>query len=309
MQTLSGAKILVTGPAGQIAFPLASRLARDNEVWGIARFGDAKSRERVEKAGIQTRAVDLEAPQWGDLPDDFDYVLHLAAFIAPGEDYEMALRVNAEGTGLLMGRCRKARGFLVMSTNSVYSSEADPADPVLEDAPLGSGYQPFAPTYSVSKIAQEAVARTAARTYDLPTIIARMNVAYGDNGGFPAMLLDAILAGQPIAMRPGHPSKSTPIHEDDIFAHTAGLLAAASVPATITNWGGDEHVWIPDLCQYLADLVGKELILEESPEGIDHRQSDPTRRIELAGPCQVPWRDGLRGMVAARHPEIPLRDV
>ena len=168
MRSLSGAKILVTGPAGQIAFPLASRLARDNEVWGIARFGNAQTRERVEKVGIQTRCVDLADPQWGDLPNDFDYLLHLAAFIAPGEDYETALRINAEGTGLLMRFCRKARGCLVMSTNSVYASESDPTEPAVEDAPLGSGYQPFAPTYSVSKIAQEAVARTAARLYDLP---------------------------------------------------------------------------------------------------------------------------------------------
>jgi hypothetical protein len=36
MESLRGEKILVTGPAGQIAFPLASRLAGDNEVWGIA---------------------------------------------------------------------------------------------------------------------------------------------------------------------------------------------------------------------------------------------------------------------------------
>ena len=37
---LSGEKILVTGPAGRIAFGLAQTLCRDNEVWGIARFSD-----------------------------------------------------------------------------------------------------------------------------------------------------------------------------------------------------------------------------------------------------------------------------
>ena len=41
---LKGCSILVTGPAGQIAFPLAARLARENEVWGIARFADPASR-------------------------------------------------------------------------------------------------------------------------------------------------------------------------------------------------------------------------------------------------------------------------
>ena len=62
MAALRDEKILVTGPAGQIAFPLAARLARDNEVWGIARFSDAAGRERVEKAGIQTRKIDLADP-------------------------------------------------------------------------------------------------------------------------------------------------------------------------------------------------------------------------------------------------------
>ena len=49
MTAVRDEKILVTGPAGQIAFPLAARLASDNEVWGIARFGDPKTRERIEE--------------------------------------------------------------------------------------------------------------------------------------------------------------------------------------------------------------------------------------------------------------------
>ena len=104
MKELRDAKILVTGPAGQIAFPLAARLAKENEVWGIARFSDSRTQERCDKAGMQTRAVDLAEPNWGDLPDDFSYVLHLAATIAPGHDFDNAIRINAEGTGRLMLR-------------------------------------------------------------------------------------------------------------------------------------------------------------------------------------------------------------
>ena len=43
-------KILLTGPSGQIGFPLAEYLSRENEVWGVARFGDATARERVDAA-------------------------------------------------------------------------------------------------------------------------------------------------------------------------------------------------------------------------------------------------------------------
>ena len=35
---LSGEKILVTGAAGQIGLPMVEWLARENEVWGAARF-------------------------------------------------------------------------------------------------------------------------------------------------------------------------------------------------------------------------------------------------------------------------------
>ena len=303
MTTLADKRILVTGPAGQIAFPLASRLARDNVVWGIARFGDSEARERVAAAGIETRRVDLADPDWGDLPGDFDYILHLAAAIVPGIDFEPALKINAEGTGRLMSRFRGARACLVMSTCGVYASPADPHHPCAEGDPLGGSPQPYAPSYCVSKIAQEAVARFAALEYALPTTIARMNVAYGDNGGLPAMLLDAIVAGHPIPLLAGRASVCSPIHEDDIFDHTPGMLAAASVPATLTNWGGDEAVEVPDLCRELAAGVGREVSFVESDDGIHQYRLDASRRAELAGPCRVPWKEGVRRMIAARHRE------
>lgn len=308
MSALRDEKILVTGPAGQIAFPLASRLAADNEVWGIARFADPKTRERVEKAGIHARAIDLADPSWGDLPDDFTLVLHLAAVIAAGHDYELAIRVNAEGTGKLMQRHRSARACLMMSTCGVYLSPEDGDRAVVETDPLGGSHQPYAPTYCVSKIAQEAVARFSADAFGLPTTIARMNAAYGDNGGLPALAVDLILAGHAIPILPGH-SLCSPIHEDDIFDHTPALLAAAGIPATITNWGGDEPVDFREMCRYIGALVGKQAVLVESPDGIHQYKLDTAKRTELAGACKVGWKQGVRRMIAARHPGLEIRDV
>ena len=56
---LSGEKILITGPAGQIAFPMTQYLAGDNEVWGIARFSEEGSREKVDALGVTTRVGGL----------------------------------------------------------------------------------------------------------------------------------------------------------------------------------------------------------------------------------------------------------
>ena len=305
MEKLEGKKILVTGPAGQIALPLASRLAQDNEVWGIARFSEAGTRDEVEAAGITTRRVDLADPDWADLPEDFDFILHLAAVIVPGVDYDSSMKINAQGTGHLMSRFRNARACLVMSSCAVYASPEDGDHAVKETDALGGSHQPYAPTYCVSKIAQEAVTRFAAQEYQLPTVLARMNVAYGDNGGLPSMILDGMLAGQPVAVLPDRPSLCSPIHEDDIFEQTPRLLAAASVPATITNWGGDEVVEIQELTRYLAELSGLDLELVESAEGIHHYLLDATRRRSLAGECRVPWREGVKRMLAAKYPDLP----
>src|SRR6516164_3994578 len=122
---ISGEKILVTGPAGQIGFGIAETLAKSNEVWGIARFSKPDERAKLDALGVKTRVVDLGQPDFSELPKDFTYLLHVAVAHEPS-DYDRALRVNAEGTGLLMSHCRKVKAALVMSTLSVYKPNPDP---------------------------------------------------------------------------------------------------------------------------------------------------------------------------------------
>jgi len=176
---LSDKKILVTGPSGQIGLPLVQFLAPHNDVWGVARFNQPGSREQLETLGVTTRSIDLSSGDYSSLPDDFDYVIHLAAFKTEGLDYNHAITVNAEGTGLLLQHCRKAKAALVMSTHSVYKPVDDALHAFNENDPLGDVNYIMSPTYSISKIAEEAVSRYCARAYNLPVTIARMNASYG----------------------------------------------------------------------------------------------------------------------------------
>ena len=302
---LRNAKILVTGPAGQIAFPLAAYLAEHNEVWGLARFGDAVTRARVESVGVRTVACDLGSGDFSNVPADFDYVLHLATYRNGGLNYDEAMRVNAEGTHLLLAHCRAAKAVLVMSTAEVYRPADDPLRVITESAPLGDSNSLFDPTYSMSKIAQEAVARSCARAYNLPVTIARMNASYGDNGGLLTYHLDWLTTGKDIVVK-WSPAMYTPIHQDDINAQTEALLGAASVPATIVNWGGDEPVAAQEWCAYLGELTGREVkvVVKEVPGGIRGIVLDNTKRLGITGPCTVPWREGLRRIVDARSSAV-----
>ena len=148
---------------------------QDNEVWGLARFSGANALAEVESAGVIPYRRDLEKGDFSELPDDFTYVLHLAA-LSFGADYDRGDRGQRRGTGLLLHHCRRAKAALVMSTHSVYKPHEDPRHPYIERDPLGDANTSISPAYSVSKIAQEAVARYCARAFDLPVVIARMNV-------------------------------------------------------------------------------------------------------------------------------------
>jgi nucleoside-diphosphate-sugar epimerase len=299
---LSDEKILVTGPAGRIAFGLVKTLAADNEVWGIARFSDPATRAEVEALGVTTRSVDLGAGDFGDLPTDFTYLLHLAADFS--EDYEQGLRVNAEGTGLLLSHCRAAKAALVMSTVTVYRPHPDPLHAFREDDPIGDQLLPSPKPYSIVKIAEEAVARYCARELGLPITIARMGSAYGDRGGLPLWHLQAIAAGQPVVAR-WDPLPYSPIHYDDINAQIEPLLDAATVPATIVNWCGDVPVTVQEWSAYFGELLGVEarVVTEVVPGASIGSVGDPTKRISITGPCRVDWRDGFRDMAAHHLPE------
>ncbi len=295
-------KILITGLTGQIGHPIARHLARDNEVWGVARFSAEGSRDRAEAIGVRTHVADLASGDLYGLPDDFTYLIHFAAWQGKADDHDRAIRANAEATGLLMAHCRRARAALIASTNSVYRANKDPLHQYVETDPLGDPTAPHSPTYGVSKVSQEAVARTMARVLDLPTTIARINASYGPNGGLPAYHGDWVAAGQTIWLRNPGPNAYSPIHENDMAAQVPALLNAASAPATIVNWCGDEVVtaeeWTAAFGTHLG--VDPEIAWYDLPGGQPGSAGDPTKRLSLTGPCTVDWRDGMIATLDAR---------
>jgi nucleoside-diphosphate-sugar epimerase len=298
---LQGSKIVVTGVTGQVARPLAVALARANRVVGAARFSDEAARAELEAAGVECVPIDLAKGDVGALPGDADYVLNFA--VAKTNDWERDLAANCGGLAYLMEHHRGARALLHCSSTAVYKPAGHRVFD--EDSPLGDnhGVWPFLRTYSICKIAAEGTARWGAERFGLPTTIARLSVPYGDNGGWPAIHLHMMLNGHAVPVHVDAPSIYSPIHADDIFAMVPRLLAAATVPAVTVNWGGSEPVAIEEWCHHLAGLVGSEARFEPTEQTIDSVQIDTTRMHGLAGPTTVPWREGMRRMARALHPD------
>ena len=296
---------------GQLGESLALGLVANNEVWGMARFTAPGSRERVEAMGVRTIPCDYTSNNFEGVPNDFEYVLHAAAAVSPKSSEEGMVQ-NAEGTGFLLAHCKKAKGFIYVSTTGVYKDHPDQQHRYVESDQLG-GMSPHSPFYGVTKAAGEAVTRTVGRIFNVPTTILRMNVSYGrgGHGGLPGVQLDQLVRGESIIIpEQWSGAYHVPIHEDDLVAQIGPAFEVADVKTTIMNWGGNDMVSTEEWMCYMGELTGIEPKFKRTQVGITwSRAADPTKRDALIGPCKVHWKDGMRKLIRDRHPELALRDI
>ena len=79
------------------------------------------------------------------------------------------------------------------------------------------------------------------------------------------------------------------------------------MPPLTVNWAGSETVSAEDYFAYLGALVGVEPRIEYDPDAPWPIWPDVTIMHEVLGRTEVPWRDGMRRMLEARHPEAVAR--
>jgi nucleoside-diphosphate-sugar epimerase len=295
---LDGQKILLTGATGKIAFPIARELAKRNEVWGAARFSNANARDKLTAAGIRPLQLDMLSADLSAVPEDFTYIFHAAVDPGAGE-WRASVQTNAHNSGKLLHHCRRAKGFVFCSTGSIYGY---PGRRPLTEAD-GPGV-PLRANYSFSKIAGEAVCSWVAEQFRIPLTIIRICSTYGPEGGTPVERLEMMLQGRPIRLHPDKPNNYNPIYEDDYVELGIRAMEVAAVPPVVVNWAGSETVSVEDYCTYMGELVGVKPIFEYTPEAHTPLWPDVTHMHEVLGRTKIPWREGFRRMVEARHPEL-----
>ncbi len=294
---LTDKTIVVTGPTGMVGPPLCKSLAADNRVIALARFSDADARADLEAGGVECIAVDFVTADFSAVPRDVDVVVNLAV-IKTG-DWKTDLAVCSEATGHLMSHFRDAEAFLHCSSGAVYQPNG--GQPFTEDSPHGNHHAHMMPTYSICKIAGESVARFGAQEFGLPTVIARLNVPYGDTTGWPFFHLLMMRAGMDIEVHTDG-ARYNLIHDEDIAADLPVLLDQASVPATTLNWASPGLVSVAEWCAFMAEVDGCDPPkIVEADTAIPSTVMD-TSRIEALRPGRlVGWQDGIRRLVE-NHP-------
>ena len=312
---MDGAKILVTGPTGQVAAPVDPGAGRRQR--GVGR--GAVPRRRRPRSAWRRPACAASRSTWrratsASLPD------RLRLRPQPGRRPRAASGTSTwpstpSRSGCSWPTAGRRRAFLHCSSTAVYDPPDD--EPRLESASLGDNHKVLFATYSISKIAGEVVVRTMARHLGLPTTIARLNVPYGDNGGWPFFHLEMMLAGMAIPVPPAGPPATT---------RSTRTTSSPQVPKLLAGGGGSgDH-------RQLGRRRGGRASRSGAPTSVRSIGREPTFVETDQTLCGVPvrpdpyaradrrrrpsdWRDGMRRMVgrlpprAGRCRRLTLRQI
>lgn len=291
MSGLVNKRVLVTGASGLVALPVAVELARNNEVYAVARYSDPAQKKIIEAAGAKAIAFDLADEDLSPLPESVDVVINYAVLPPSHKD---AYDVNAGATGRLARRYRNCEAFVHGSTGSLYEYQGE--RPLREDDPYG--LHSSAENYAASKIAAEYLLRHLSVDYELPVVIIRIFSFYGPRGGGVTQRIDQVARGEPVSIYPGVRNIHTPLYEDDYVEKTIAAAGIARVGAEIVNVGGTEPVTTEEYCRMAGELLGREPIFVENSRAWPI-WADTSKMLELLGPNRISMREGVRRVVEA----------
>ena len=306
-------RVLVTGAAGLLGGWVDMALvARSAAVVGldIAWHGPLATDPMPGVVAVDGDVRDIDLISRVVTDERIDTVIHLAAqtLVSPAvEDPVDTFSHNIAGTWSLLDACRHAprvRSIVVASSDKAYGDVG--GRPYREDMPLRAHHP-----YDVSKAATDMLARTYARTYDLPVTITRCGNLYGGGDLNWSRLIPgtvrSVLAGE----RPVIRSDGTLVR-DYIYAADAarGVLCLADAvrdrPTELRgeafNFAAGARLPVLALVELILRLMDSELqpIVEgrDLPEIGEQRVSAAKARRVLGWRPTTPIRAGLRETIA-----------
>jgi UDP-glucuronate 4-epimerase len=248
---VSGKRVLITGASGLVALPVAVELAKDNEVYAVARYSDPEQKRKIEASGAKAVAFDMAEEDLSPLPKSVDIVINYA--VLPPNFGNLAYDVNTRATGRLARRYRDCEAFVHGSTGSLYEYQGE--RPLREDDPYG--LHSAGENYAASKIGAEYLLRHLSEDYELPVVMVRIFSFYGPRGGGVTQRVDQVLRGQPVSVYPGVKNMHTPLYEDDYVEKTIAAAGIAKVGAEIINVGGSEAITTQEYCEIAGEILAR----------------------------------------------------
>jgi len=315
-----GARAFVTGATGLIGSALAHELLEQGaEVHALVlsdpepesalvRSGDI-GRVRIHTGRLED-AASVDAAIRATRPQ---YVFHLGARTlveAAAADPAGTFAVNVQGTWAVLEACRgladAPRAIAVASSDKAYG-ERDKL-PYVETDPL-DGTEP----YEASKTMTDILARTYARSYGLPTRVARCGNVYGPGDWNWSRIVPgtirALLRGEtPVLRSDGTPIRDY-VHVDDVVRAYLLLARTDIAPGEPFNFSSGEKRSVLEVVQLIGRAVGvatEPRVLGTARGEISRQYLDSTkaqrmlgwtaeRRLATSLPAVVGWYRDLLG--------------
>ncbi|TZF81450.1 NAD(P)-dependent oxidoreductase [Pedobacter sp. BS3] len=265
--------IIILGVGGKMG-PAMAKLARQatakagtsKRIIGVSRFSDAETKAELEANGIETIVADLlNEKHLAALPDASN-VLYLAGnkFGTTGKE-AFTWAMNAYLPGRVAERYKNSR-IVAFSTGNVYPFVSVTSGGPSEDYPVSPIGE-----YGQSCLGRERIFQYFSQTYNIPTLIYRLNYAIDLRYGVLLEIAKSVLEGKPIDLTTGNVNV---IWQGDANEIAIRALKHCDVPAKILNVTGPETLSV----KWLAEQFG--LIFEKEP--VFENEVQPTALLNNA---------------------------
>jgi dTDP-glucose 4,6-dehydratase len=299
---------VVTGGAGFLGSHLCEHLLGEgHSVICIDNLetGSLQNIEHIRDKKFDFRNLDIT--EYVDLPEDVDFVFHLASPASPIDYLRLplhTLKVGSMGTHNMLGvaKFKRAR-FLIASTSEVYG---DPQVHPQKEEYWGH-VNPIGPrgVYDEAKRYAEALTMAYHRQQGLDTSIVRIFNTYGprmrphDGRAIPTFLRQALQDRALTVFGEGDQTRSF-CYVDDLIR---GIVALAESDAHLpVNIGNPNEFTLLELAKTVIEVTESrsEIVFEALPvDDPQVRQPDIGRARELLGwEPKVELEDGLRRTIA-----------
>lgn len=286
-------KLLITGGTGFIGSNLIGHLIKKGnyKIYALSRL------EFTDNASQNVKYIqhDLrEGLQYEKLPQDIDYIVHLAAVMDKAVGNSRMFQINTTATLDLLeyGRSIGIKKFVYASTGGVYGYSKSPLSEESQTNPIDF--------YCLTKYQSEILVKHYSQYFSVA--ILRYFFPYGSKqirGIFPT-LFDRIRKGKPVILNNGGNPHINPIHISDAVELTSRIIMLED-RYVIINIAGAEIVNI----RQLADLIGKLLQIRPVYENVVDNTildliGDTIKMQKLLGYLPiVSLKAGIEGLVQA----------